>query len=1040
MSSRSTLATWLSLAVVCLWGLAPLLWFIPGHLILGVDLQLPVDTERWRQMLWAWNERWGTGFEWSVGFSTLPFAGVSALLSLVTPNLQVVERGLFIFWFLLPGLTCFWLARELFPDSRSWIRWLAMTNFYMFNLFLQAMWGGNEAGLSAYAALPLVLVLYLRGLRTRRYVLHAGALGLSSLLLSASSSNMPLLSVALFGWGIMAAVYVILERLWREPARCWAMAGFTAAALLVMVLCNAFWILPQADVNGTKILMPAFSSEAIATAKGWLGGISSDTTVARVLRLQGDWTWYQGWYEPYRHYAAVYRSNPWMVTLSWLIVLVVLYGALRSRARYRAAFLLMAIVGVVLGTGVHPPFGVLYRWLVDHFPYFWVFRSPWFKFTVLTCLGYAFLFGEGIAALAAWRPRGLRWAPPAMVCAAALVANMVYAFPVAIGQMHAKPTQRIKLKPAHVAFPPYVMETAHWVRAQPGFFRLMTLPAHMNRMSLYRWGYGTTVPALYPFVDRPVVFDTLPSLLDFGNQLAGLFARAVYGPATLQAVVLPQRLGVRYLIHETDFDHDYFEDGPGYPLWGDTPEFVKSRLARQPGIHYARSFGAWDVYEVDAPRPRLEIATRAALVVGPADAWPALLDTPLVVPERALVFLDGIEDAMERPALDRLAALGMLDALVVYGTPTPEAEAFLRTLPGWRDTYLLQPTEPLAVSVQDHPATRIPEVQTAWVDSTALMETDEAGVAWRWMQPATAEHPAEAPHLVITNRGPSPQLVNVQWTTQSFKRPRDLFVYINGELKKTFRVEPDRPTTVCLQDVTVAPGTTKLRFYTPYAWDAQGPHNLCFGFQEDSVQVGRLTYDGQLWVPSAGTYTVSVTPMALPERLSGTIPCTIHDVPLTLRAQPNQWRYQADRPVMLPAGAVPIQIDQIHPGMQYLIRLVRAAGGALPPAPRWDARTVSPVEHHLRVDTTTPVLLIFRETYYPFWEAREASGQVVTHRVLADGFGNGFLLETPGAHDVTIAYTVQPWFSLGWRIAAGALAACAAAMLWGLVSAWRGRR
>ncbi|MBI4313880.1 MAG: hypothetical protein HY594_03600, partial [Candidatus Omnitrophica bacterium] len=183
--------------IIALWGLCPLLWFIPGHLIVGVDLHVPVDLERWGRQIWAWNELWGTGFEWSVGFSNLVFSGVSALSSFFIHDLRALEQTFFVFWFLAPGIACYRLAHELKPEPERWDFRLSMTNFYMFNLYLQALWGGNEAGLSAYAGLPLVLAFYLRALKTRQYLRYAFVIGLAGLILSASSMNLPLMVVAL---------------------------------------------------------------------------------------------------------------------------------------------------------------------------------------------------------------------------------------------------------------------------------------------------------------------------------------------------------------------------------------------------------------------------------------------------------------------------------------------------------------------------------------------------------------------------------------------------------------------------------------------------------------------------------------------------------------------------------------------------------------------------------------------------------------------------------------------------------------------------
>lgn len=1004
-----------------------LTWFTPGHFILGPDLQVPVDMDRWLRQCWAWNDQWGTGLEWSVGFSNLIFSAVSAAVSLVTPSLLIVQRMLFVFWFVLPGLTCFFLSMELVPDPKKWAFRLGMVNFYMFNLYLQALWGGNEAGLGAYAALPLLLTLYLRGLRTRRLLFHALLLGPASLLLSSASMNIPLMVVVFMACVILIAVHIIRERVYRSIAGMFRIFFYTAGSALLMLLCNTFWALPQLLVNTTKIQVPAYSTSMMAEARGWLYGMSSDTSLANIFRMQGDWTWYQGWYEPYRAYAAFYRHNPWMIALSWVIPAIVLVGAFASRQRLKAAFILFAVLGVVLGTGVHAPFEKTYLWLVDHLPFFWVFRSPWFKFTILTCLGYSFLFGEGVDTLAGLagkkRPRLL-----ILSFGILLSANMLYAFPITFGKMHPTAAERVKLKPVHIAIPSYETDMAEWINKQPGFFRVLFLPLRMNATSVYPWGLSSTSPAAYPFFKKPLLFDNWGSETDFGNRLTGLFCRAVYGPRSLSATRIAQMLGARYLIQEGDFDYDYYEATPNYPFHGDTPEFVKERLTRQKDLRPVQSFGPLTVYEIDSPRNRFECAFKAAAVLGPLESMADIADTDLLNQGRALVFLNGFEEKQTLDALEKMDRLGMLDALVTVGLPDPDRQALAHK---WcregSSVFVLQTTEGFTSFLPAAPPAlvEIPGVSARWVGGLSDAQGLGGSEKWSWVD--TNQENSFA-HMEIVNTLDHPVRVNLGWKIRSYQRMRDLFLYMNGELfTPAPRISANDPQEVLLPEFSIPPGKMSVRFYTPYQTDPYGTRQVSFAIQPDSLRIGLLNYQGSVWIPAEGSYQAAVQPIPIPETLSGQLEIRIGDNAVILKADSETRRYIAE-PLLLKEGNLPLSVRQTAVGGHYLIRFFRAGTAAKEerePSAVIHENKSTPVSHEVVFENQAPAILVFHESYFPLWKAADRqTGESLSCHFIVNGFGNGFLIEQPGKRTVRIDYSVQERFAVGWRVALLTTVAC----------------
>ncbi|MBI3261323.1 hypothetical protein HYZ64_03080, partial [Candidatus Berkelbacteria bacterium] len=71
-------------------------------------------------------------------------------------------------------------------------------------------------------------------------------------------------------------------------------------------------------------------------------------------------------------------------------------------------------------------------------------------------------------------------------------------------------------------------------------------------------------------------------------------------------------------------------------------------------------------------------------------------------------------------------------------------------------------------------------------------------------------------------------------------------------------------------------------------------------------------------------------------------------------------------------------------------------------------------KYRLSVSTDRPRYLVFAESYSPGWVAR-VDGMVAPHERI--GFGNGFLIEEPGTHDVEISFTPERYYRLGLALA-----------------------
>jgi Alpha-(1->3)-arabinofuranosyltransferase len=82
------------------------------------------------------------------------------------------------------------------------------------------------------------------------------------------------------------------------------------------------------------------------------------------------------------------------------------------------------------------------------------------------------------------------------------------------------------------------------------------------------------------------------------------------------------------------------------------------------------------------------------------------------------------------------------------------------------------------------------------------------------------------------------------------------------------------------------------------------------------------------------------------------------------------------------------------------------------PDPELQVIHQSPTHYLLRVNSTTPFLLVFTETYDPLWKIKIDSSRSASS-IPAYYFLNGFAIDEPGQHMIEIEYTPQTWFNIG---------------------------
>ena len=682
-------------------GLAPLVWAPLDVALLSDDNALPRVPAQLPLALHSWNPLLNTGTHYNVAHTMLAVFVPQAFLQWLGVSAALTQRLIAVALFSLPGFAMYALVRAILGRDgwtlRCQVAALVAASFYMFNLFQENVWVGfNVAVLAAQTTLPALIALLIRTfdgrVRRRWCVLILVPL---SIVASLVGVNPPMVLVFMGTLIVFVLAYGYVCGVWHRPVLARRMGSTVGLCLGVALPLNAFWIFPFVEqlrgVGGAEVTATA------ELASKWLTGLSSSTSFTNVLRFQGDCTWYQGWQEPYRPWSEAFRTNVGLVGLSWIAPVLALIGAIGPGPRLRPLFTIAAVGGLLLSMGTHPPMGSVYLWLVDHVPGFWIVRSPWFKFTLITTLGYGVLIGIGSASLASWVGRvfstrvGRRWVANGVLVSVPLLvvgANLMYAYPVTTGTMFLPAEARQFLPHNHVRMPSAVPEGVKWFSSQGDGQRVAMLPE--TTVWATEWGYNGFAPSLVQLGTTPVVYSFSAA---FGSLVAPTNAdlnevayRSIYRGSTRRSDEIFKLMSVGYLNHATDVK---------YWLYGgdiDGPEWIRERLALQFGVTPVQSFGPWDVYATQARLPRIFVAPQAWVVSGGVHALPPLVGSPLL-DWPALIFSD-----QEKPdALESALAMESLGGVVFFNSTS--LQLMLDTLPSSFRPPLPAPGRPVSFTV-----------------------------------------------------------------------------------------------------------------------------------------------------------------------------------------------------------------------------------------------------------------------------------------------------------------------------------------------------
>lgn len=597
----SLLANWprrVTFVIILLSILVPIAWFPANKIILNGDPYFVLDPARAFIERWSlWQEKMNLGAEVKVEVASLIQIFLQALPTYFGFNERSAEIFHFTFWFILPGITMALFMASLCRRLRI-SEWAIPPTvvFYLFNLYRMVNFGDNNHFV-VYATIPLLLlILNLVFDCPDKWKELAIKFALATLLSAQSGTNPPMyamLWIAVFVYGL--GLSLIDRHNWRLISRFWLLA------LVLTILFNIFWIVPFIQ------LLTSQTGLVSAGNLNWLAGLSQYTSFNNVIRLIGAWGWFDLWQgERYTPFAVIYEVR-WLYNLALVPAVIAFFALIFKRGRQPLviSLLVITIIGLVFAQGTHPPLSGFFTWCVNHIPFFWAFRSPWYKFSNLEVFGLAVLIGVSISLLVDFFNQKKDLAVlsiPAVILP--IIIFLVIANPMMDGLMWTKPHNVHNLAPAVIDYPNSIKQAANWLNNQPGTGAIGLLP--YQGAAIYRSGLSSMIDPIVNFSRRPVLFRGDRIGYVAGNRpgashLYFIFKENLYEgkPA---AETIARLLGIEYIVQRNDLKFEFYNDS-------DSPEFIRTKLANLPNFQLVKTFNGLEIYQLKEAKENAVFAT-----------------------------------------------------------------------------------------------------------------------------------------------------------------------------------------------------------------------------------------------------------------------------------------------------------------------------------------------------------------------------------------------------------------------------------------------
>lgn len=596
----------IEIIIILLLGLTPLLWFEGSKVVLGHDAGLTIaPVSHFFDRLNLWTERFGLGADQTYAVPGFFIHGFEALVGRFVVNLQLFQKIIFSFWFLLPGLTMFYFARKIEKNYDLKFFALPATLLYMFNHFLLQGWFiAERTKFSVYAALPLVISFLFDWEKGKRSTFRTAIYASLTFFVLNGEGSLPLFGGIIVCVGVYIVYYLIQEI---SKERILQLIKLILSTLSISFALQAYWLLPYISYVLHSYALEVAKAGGESGVLGWISYVSQDSSLINILRLQGIPEWYQNLFHPY---ANIFLRNPFLVAVSFCIpVLAFLPLLLFKEKQKRTAILffsLIAIVAPIFIAGSHPPFGALYIFLINNVPGFIAFRTPFYKFAPALWFSYSILIGFTLSFLIE-KLRNKHKAVSYCVYIAICAGIIFYSFPFLNGSFFdyiaGKRSMRVQV-PSYVYDFGKFSDSPNRINA-----RTLILPPDSGNVDTYTWGYWSLSPLTSLLTNAPIVNESgmSESARSMIEKLYSMMKNNEPGWENYAKF-----LGIRSFLLRNDFAWNTkgsMTDNPS--------EYRNTLLSKS--VMLVKKFGQWEVYDfIDTAnvQPEVNISSQIAYLFG----------------------------------------------------------------------------------------------------------------------------------------------------------------------------------------------------------------------------------------------------------------------------------------------------------------------------------------------------------------------------------------------------------------------------------------
>ncbi|MGA3147972.1 MAG: alpha-(1-_3)-arabinofuranosyltransferase family protein [Acidimicrobiales bacterium] len=530
---------------------------------------------------------------------------------------------------------------------------------FMFTPYVLQYSGRISVILLPWSGLPWMVAFVILALRVGGWKYPALFALVVALVSGINASSILFVGIAPALW-LPYAVVVAREATWR---RAWGAAWRIG---LLSALVSLWWAIGLQVEAAYGVNVLKYTETVPAT--------SGASLASEIIRGLGYWYFYgTDRLGPWTQAAVAYTQNLWLIGASFAVPVLCFIAATFSRWRYRAYFVLITVVGMVLAVGPNPyadPSEVgsaIKSFLVDTTAGLALRSTD--RASPLVILGLAVFLGAGVSAVAARvRKTGL------IVGAFAVAAVAGATVPLWTGAIIANGFTQPATPPL------YVRQAAAALDRTNPTTRVYALPG--NNFAAYRW--GDTIDTVYPgLMTRPFVTHE--------QQIMGSLATA----DVLQAVDTPLQNGtmdwnalapMASLMSAGNVLVQYDEAYERYDIAN--PQQVAEDLATTPA-------GLTDPVSYGAPRPNVPLTPHfdeAALARPPNQGWTAPLVSYAVTDPRPIVRTESTGTPLvvdgDANGIVNAASVGLL-----AGNPTILYAGTLDTDPKLRKATLRSPAD-----------------------------------------------------------------------------------------------------------------------------------------------------------------------------------------------------------------------------------------------------------------------------------------------------------------------------------------------------------